>query len=177
MPLEKGKDSSSFLCQISDKDIDLIGIKVKECFEVAERFFGCSFRRASYNFKQKGRAAGTAHLQKNELRFNHFMFSQDTRTFLETVVPHEVSHLIVYQIYGNTVKPHGKEWQAVMRKVYSLAPNRTHNFETPAPKSCYEYKCSCQHHLFTPHRHNRASKGVQYVCKCCRVTLQFIGKK
>ena len=150
--------------------------KANHCFDKADAFFGNRFKRSICNLKQRGRAAGTAHLQKNELRFNHFMYQQNPVEFLDTVVPHEVAHIIVFQIYGNTVKPHGKEWQAVMLKVYGIRPSRTHTFDVPPQKQVYEYRCSCQQHQFTKQRHTRAQRGVEYICKGCRSTLQFISK-
>ncbi|QUX95923.1 SprT family zinc-dependent metalloprotease [Marinomonas sp. CT5] len=153
--------------------LQLIQDKTQDCFDRADEFFATKFKRASCNFKQKGRAAGTAHLQKNELRFNHFMYQQDPIEFLETVVPHEVAHLIVFQIYGTTVRPHGKEWKAVMLKVYGLNPSRTHNFDVPKPKNVYQYHCSCKSHELSKLRHNKVQKGVEYICKDCRKILQL----
>ena len=98
-------------------------------------FFGTTFKRSTCNLKQRGKAAGTAHLQKNELRFNYFMYQQNPAEFLNSVVPHEVAHIVVYQIYGNSVKPHGKEWQAVMFRVFGIRPNRTHTFDVPPQKT------------------------------------------
>lgn len=147
---------------------------VNLCFDKADVFFGNKFKRSDCNFKQRGRAAGTAHLQKNEIRFNHFMYQQDPKIFISTVVPHEVAHIIVFQIYGSTVKPHGKEWQAVMMKVYGIRPDRTHTFNTPPPKEIYLYQCECQQHDFTKQRHTKVLRGAQYICKNCKSSLQFI---
>ncbi len=151
--------------------------RVNQCFTTADTFFGAKFKRSSCNFKQKGKAAGTAHLQKNELRFNLFMYQQDPTAFLSQVVPHEVAHIVVYQIYGNSVKPHGKEWQAVMFKVYGIRPSRTHTFDVPPQKNSYEYRCACQKHDFSKQRHTRAQRGTEYICKKCRSSLQFVTKK
>ena len=159
---------------VDNDGLNVIIDKANVCFDLANAFFGNEFRRATCNLKQKGRAAGTAHLQKNELRFNHFMYQQNPEEFVETVVPHEVAHIIVYQIYGSTVRPHGKEWQAVMLKVYGIRPSRTHSFDVPPQKQAYEYHCSCQKHQFSKRRHTRAQHGVEYICKGCRSTLRFI---
>ncbi|QUX91866.1 SprT family zinc-dependent metalloprotease [Marinomonas sp. A3A] len=159
-----------------EEALSVIAQTANHCFDKADAFFGNKFKRSTCNLKQRGRAAGTAHLQKNELRFNHFMYQQDPVEFLGTVVPHEVAHIVVFQIYGNTVKPHGKEWQAVMLKVYGIRPSRTHTFDVPPQKQAYEYRCSCQKHQFTKRRHTRAQSGVEYICKGCRSTLQFISK-
>lgn len=147
---------------------------VNLCFDKAEVFFGTTFKRSHSNFKQRGKAAGTAHLQKNELRFNHFMYTQNPDVFLKTVIPHEVAHIIVFQIYASNVKPHGKEWQAVMRKVYGLLPERTHSFDVPPLKNAYSYYCLCQTHEFSQRRHSRVLKGVEYSCKKCGSKLAIL---
>ncbi|WP_409419492.1 SprT family zinc-dependent metalloprotease [Marinomonas sp. RS-M-Aa-14] len=151
--------------------------QAKQCFATADAFFGTTFKRSVCNFKQRGKAAGTAHLQKNELRFNYFMYQQNPTEFLNSVVPHEVAHMVVYQIYGNSVKPHGKEWQAVMFKVFGIRPNRTHTFDVPPQKNSYEYYCACQKHHFSKQRHTRAQKGTEYICKKCHCSLKFLSKK
>jgi SprT protein len=155
----------------------IINDQTNQYFNKADAFFGTKFKRSTCNLKQRGRAAGTAHLQKNELRFNYFMYQQDPAEFLNTVVPHEVAHIIVFQIYGNKVKPHGREWQAVMFKVYGIRPSRTHTFDVPLQKHTYEYNCVCQKHNLSKQRHTRAQKGTEYICKKCQFTLQFVGKK
>ncbi|MBR7888432.1 SprT family zinc-dependent metalloprotease [Marinomonas sp. A79] len=169
--------ASSSLSYDQAQDLALIEQKVAECMSKANVFFGHRFKMPSYNLKQRGRAAGTAHLHKNELRFNHFMFRQHPDQFLQSVVPHEVAHIIVFQIYGNSVKPHGKEWQAVMRKVYDQSPDRTHTFDVPPPKQSFQYQCDCQTHQFSKLRHNKALRGTEYICKRCRCVLKFVSKK
>ncbi|BFM48289.1 SprT family zinc-dependent metalloprotease [Marinomonas sp. THO17] len=154
----------------------ILEASVEHCFQCADAFFGHTFLRASCNLKQRGKAAGTAHLQKNEVRFNAFMYRQSPEKFLSTVVPHEVAHIIVYQIYGSNVRPHGKEWQAVMRKVFGLSPDRTHDFDVPPPKTQFLYACQCQQHEFTARRHNKVMRGTEYRCKTCLQKLSFVNQ-
>lgn len=164
--------------EMTQQKIDLTRIEaqVNCCFDKADAFFGVRFKRSHSSFKQRGKAAGTAHLYKNELRFNHFMFEQNPDAFLNTVVPHEVAHIIVFQIYAANAKPHGKEWQAVMKKVFGLLPDRTHTFDVPPLKNAYSYYCLCQTHEFSQRRHNRVLKGVEYRCKKCGAPLSPLEK-
>lgn len=148
--------------------------KVEECIRQANRFFDIRLPVPECNFRQKGRSAGTAYLQKHEVRFNYFMYQQDPDRFLDTVVPHEVAHLVVYQLFGTDVKPHGVEWQRVMEHVFGVEPERTHKFQTPPPKKSYPYRCQCQRHELSSQRHSRAKKGTQYICKMCRTTLSYL---
>ena len=48
--------------------------------------------------------------------------------FIRQVVPHELAHLIVYQMFGR-VKPHGKEWQLVMNEIFKLPAYTCHQFD------------------------------------------------
>ena len=86
-----------------------IDAKIEKCIGSAERYFNIKLKQPSYNFKQRGRTAGTAYLQRNEMRFNTFMLQQDPQKFIENVVPHEVAHIVVFQVFGAKVRPHGKD--------------------------------------------------------------------
>ena len=166
--------TSNLLNNHSDMDtLKVITNAVHHCFDKADAFFSNRFSRSECNLNQRGKAAGTAHLQKNEVRFNHFMYSQNPEKFINTVVPHEVAHIIVFQIYGNKAKPHGKEWQAIMIKVFGIEPDRTHSFDVPPPKHVFEYFCDCNQYQLTKRRHTKAQQGTQYICKSCKTTLQF----
>ncbi len=151
-----------------------ISQQVSICFDKADLFFKGRFKRPSMNLKQRGKAAGTAYLEKNELRFNLYMYEQDPAKFLQTVVPHEVAHLIVHQIYSRQASAHGKEWRAVMEKVFDTPAERTHTFKVKPPKVSFHYACDCQTHIFSKQRHNRALKGTQYLCKLCKRNLEFV---
>lgn len=156
---------------IHSLEIAWIREKVDACYDMAEAYFACDFPRPISNLKQKGKAAGTAHLQKNELRFNAYMFHQNQEKFLNEVVPHEVAHLLVYHLYGGRVKPHGKEWQFIMREVFHRPAARTHNFDVPEAKQLFPYRCQCQVHQLTIRRHNKIKQGTQYLCRQCKGTL------
>ncbi|ADZ91408.1 SprT family zinc-dependent metalloprotease [Marinomonas mediterranea] len=156
-------------------DYERVELKVRECMNIASQYFSTTLRTPSFNFKQKGRAAGTAYLQKNEIRLNSYMYAQSPDEFIESVIPHEVAHIVVYQIYGSEVSPHGREWKAIMERLFGVPAARTHNFKLPPRKEGYEYRCACSVHEFTAHRHSRARKGTEYMCRKCRTTLKYTG--
>ncbi|MCZ2720305.1 SprT family zinc-dependent metalloprotease [Marinomonas sp. 15G1-11] len=157
-------------------DMDLLRARavLKTYHTLAENYFGREFELPIINFKQKGRAAGTAHLSKNEIRLNYFMFQQNPDAFLEEVVPHELAHLIAFTLYGPRIRPHGIEWKLVMIRALSRIPSRTHNFATPKPDQLFDYRCACQEHQLTIRRHNKILKGTVYLCKKCREPLKNI---
>jgi SprT protein len=133
------------------------------------------------SFNLKGNRAGTAQYSKSgnhELRFNRRILMENGEKFLEDTVPHELAHLITYALYGvdrdykghRRIKPHGTEWQNVMRKL-GYKPTRCHNFDVePARKVAkkYRYSCGCKEYHLTAIRHNKILGGKSsYSCTRC----------
>ena len=79
-------------------------------------------------YQQRGTSAGTAWLEKNEIRLNPVLLLENQREFIDEVVPHELAHLLVWQHFGR-VAPHGKEWKWMMESVLGVPARRTHRFE------------------------------------------------
>lgn len=148
--------------------------KALACVDLANRYFNISMSYPVVKLNQRGKAAGTAYLMRNEVRFNYHMYCQNPQLFVDRVVPHEIAHLIVYHLYGNTVRPHGKQWQNVMQDVFGVPAERTHNFTPAPPKNVFTYQCACQTHELSIRRHKRILQGGQYVCKLCKSALVII---
>ncbi|MCL1074644.1 SprT family zinc-dependent metalloprotease [Shewanella dokdonensis] len=146
---------------------------VEHCYQVAEQHLQRSFPRPEVNFKLRGKAAGTAHLQLNKLRFHPVLLSENSNTFIREVVPHEVCHLLCHQLYGK-VKPHGAEWKQLMQQLFQLPGNTTHQFDTTSvtPKG-KRYRCACGEVELTLRRHNKIVRGqARYRCRHCGQWLQ-----
>ncbi len=127
-------------------------------------------------FDLRGRSAGQAHYQRGGLRFNRTLLHENRQAFMDEIVPHEMAHWLVFHLEeGPKARPHGREWQTVMRKLYGLKPVVTHRFDIArASPSPYLYRCRCETlHRFTGRRHSQASKGTRYRCRHCRATLTF----
>ncbi|WP_022942427.1 SprT family zinc-dependent metalloprotease [Psychromonas hadalis] len=145
----------------------------EDCFIEAECFFDRAFERPHYQFNQRGKAAGTAHLQRNLIKINPTLFIHNREQFLQQVIPHEVAHLITFQHYGK-VRPHGKEWKMVMRDIFKRPALTTHQFDTQSVAGQqFSYRCLCTTHQLTIRRHNKVLKGSRYLCKKCQTTLCF----
>ena len=140
------------------------------CYRQAERFFNRSFPTPTITYRRSGRNAGTAFLQQNRINFHPVLFKENKEAFLRDVIPHEVSHLIVWCLYGK-VRPHGREWQGVMRQVFGCEPNTTHSFEVTKHTKSVQYRCLCAVHALSVRRHNNILKGAQYRCRKCNGTL------
>jgi SprT protein len=152
---------------LSNEDKKALQVKGEDCFILAECFFDRPFKRPTYQFNQRGKSAGSAHLQRNIIKFNPILFAQNREHFIQQVVAHEVAHLIVYQHYGK-VRPHGREWQHVMEKVFHCPANTTHSLDIKdVIGRQFAYQCLCTTHHLSIRRHNKVLKGAKYICKGC----------
>ncbi|MCG6200183.1 SprT family zinc-dependent metalloprotease [Psychromonas antarctica] len=156
----------------TDEDKKVLRAKGEDCFILAECFFDRPFKRPDYLFNQRGRSAATAHLQRNIIKFNATLFKQNRSEFINQVVAHEVAHLIAFQHYGK-VRPHGREWQSIMRHVFDCPANTTHSLDISDVRGqLFNYQCLCSAHQLTIRRHNKILRGEKYLCKKCKGVLQ-----
>ncbi|KXO13969.1 Protein sprT [Moritella sp. JT01] len=146
--------------------------KIATCYQQAEQHLNRTFPRPQIHFNQRGKAAGSARLQINELRFNPILLQENQQHFIANTVPHEVAHLLVYQIYGRT-KPHGEEWRQVMNQIFDLAAKTTHQYDVSRVKGkTFTYACHCTEHLLTIRRHNKIVRdNIKYICRYCKQSL------
>lgn len=158
----------------------LLHDRVEACYQTAEEFFNKRFERPEVSLKLRGQKAGVAYLDRNQLRFNEQLYRANTEHFLRQTVAHEVAHLIAHQMFGPRIRPHGEEWQLIMRGVYGLPPERCHTYEVSRRRSNrYIYQCQCpgRDFPFTAQRHALVRKGRRYLCRSCRATLLFTGQQ
>lgn len=125
------------------------------------------------SYSQRGTAAGTAWLEKWEIKLNPVLLMENQQAFIEEVVPHELAHLLVWKHFGR-VAPHGAEWKWMMENVLNVSACRTHQFEVASVRSrTFPYFCRCQQHQLTIRRHNRVVRGeTRYHCMNCGDPLQ-----
>jgi SprT protein len=149
--------------------------RIETCYQTAEMTLKRVFPRPITQFTLRGKSAGTAHLQQNRLRFNPVLLRENSEAFLTEVVPHEICHLLCFQLFGKT-KPHGKEWQSLMLTVFKVNPKTTHNFNTTSVASKeVEYRCACGPIRLSIRRHNKVLRGEsRYICKRCKTHLTAI---
>jgi len=145
---------------------------VTQCYQRAELLLEQKFPEPTVLFNQRGKIAGCALLQKNTLKFHPLLFEQNKEHFLTHVVPHEIAHLLVWQLYGKT-PPHGREWQHIMINVFNLPPHRTHQYNVDnIGIKTFMYECKCGEVPLTIRRHNKVLKGAVYRCKKCHQNLK-----
>ena len=97
------------------------------------------------------RSLGTCNLESNEIRL-HPTLLDSQKDLLEEVYCHELAHLAVFKKYGLSVRPHGPEWQALVREA-GYEPNvrlkatigGSRNPDSSSPKLNYRHYCPvCQ---------------------------------
>lgn len=47
--------------------------------------------------------------------YNQKFFKVDFDIILSEVVPHEIAHIVAYQVYGTDIGMHGREWRNIAR--------------------------------------------------------------
>jgi len=146
--------------------------KLNACLQKSERFFDRTFTAPTVTYEVRGLKAGVAYLQKNTIKFNRTLLLENPTEFVNQVVPHELAHLIVYQLFGR-VKPHGEEWQSVMTKVFQLPAETCHRFDvTSVQGKTFAYRCGCRIHRLSVRRHNKIQRErAVYLCQICQGRL------
>ena len=138
-------------------------------------------------FNLKGRCAGMYRvkssrriftLQQKEIRYNPYIFSKYFMDNYTTTIPHEVAHYVTDRLYGiKNIKPHGKEWKAIMH-AFNADASVTADYDLAGiplkTQSLFTYQCSCREHKLTSIRHNKIVKRrYQYYCKNCKQSLRY----
>lgn len=133
-----------------------------------------SWPRPRLSFTQRGKAAGTAHLQRWEIRLNPVLLVDNLPLFLHEVIAHELAHLLVFARHGRCA-PHGKPWQAMMSQVFDLEPRVTHQLDISKLQGPqFVYRCACREHQLSVRRHNKVLRGQsRYLCRHCGQPLQL----
>jgi SprT protein len=185
--MDKAVFEDDYLCLV-----DKIEKKVKECLKKAELKFKQPFNYDSIEVDIRGRAAGQIRYGYSSiakpkfnntpqnlpiLRFNPYLLLKYKDTFIDQVVPHECAHLVAFNLFGTTIKPHGSEWKALMVNLYQCPPDVTHRYEIARKKRpLFDYACGCLdiNHQLSVIRHNKIIKHkAVYLCKKCRTPLTY----
>lgn len=159
--------------QVSQDIQQKVAARVTECYQIARQKLQREFPLPQVVFNQRGKAAGSARLQLNQIRLNPILLVDNLNHFIEDVLPHEVCHLLTFALYGR-VRPHGKEWQTLMRYLFDLAPTPYHQLDTTKVSGKeFDYRCACGPVKLSIRRHNKVQRGQQiYICRTCQQQLE-----
>ena len=156
--------------------------QARHCIEKANAALGCSLTLPEIRFDLRGRAAGQFCLRQEslQLRFNSALFARYFEENLAQTVPHEVAHFLVYALFMKNgkkrVRPHGQEWQSMMR-LLGVAPATRHSFNLDGipvrREQRFAWSCDCRTHSVAKRTHLRMLRGEQRVCITCGTLLEF----
>jgi SprT protein len=171
--------SLKHLLKIADSSVRLAEERARRCY-------GLALPAAAINYSLRGHCAGQALVTEDGrtfLRFNRTLLEENREDFIRQTIPHEVAHLVVnwrVRKRRQRPRPHGPEWQAVMRDCFALEPRRCHNYATTAARVVprnFVYSCGCREHHLTSIMHNKISAHDLALCKQCRTPLRFITRR
>ena len=127
---------------------------------------------------RKGFFSKTGTASERVIRFNPWLFAKYPEDSWENTIPHEVAHYITDCLYGiKSIRPHGKEWAAVMRRL-GAEPIVRANYDLsgiPVRRMAqYVYRCACREMSLTAYRHKKVQSGLQrYRCRDCLSELSW----
>lgn len=138
----------------------------------ANHYLAKNYPEPEITYQQRGTQAGTAWLERGQIRLNAILLLENQQAFIDEVIPHELAHLLVWQHFGR-VAPHGKEWCWMMEQVLNITAHRTHGFSVASVQGkTFAYHCGCQRHQLSLRRHNRILRQqAEYRCKHCQQRL------
>lgn len=157
--------------------------RLGELLAIAARYFGWQrLPGIEISFDLKGKAAGQMRMRGKQihLRFNPVLMEQNYSNFIEVVIGHELAHGVAGLVYGGRIKPHGREWQALMA-LFGLPAERCHEYDVADSQvrrlQRFRYRCRCREHELTVIRHRRIQKGEQqYFCRACHGELTWVNE-
>ena len=148
--------------------------EVERYLSLVEREFNVEIPRIPVRFDLIGNTVGMYCKKRGErsIRFNSYVFAKYWQENFASTVPHEVAHYVSDILFDHRyIKPHGKQWQAIMR-FFGVEPSTRCYFDlSDIPKRSmkrFEYVCACSAHQITAIRHNRIRLGKRrYFCRQC----------
>lgn len=157
---------------------------INQYTDKANRIFNTSISYPNVIFTKRGTTAGTANYASHTININPELYIRNVDSFLTDTAPHELSHLVAYQVYskgrGVRIQPHGDEWKRVMRSL-GVTPSRCHSYDTSEVKqkkvtTQYQYKCGCRNDLMlSAQRHHKVLKGAKFHCVKCKQNIVYVG--
>lgn len=156
-------------------------------FDIKGRAAGmyCCYYKKKSNKKEARKAFNDYFLsdwfpkKHQKIRFNPWVFSKYPEDSWSNTIPHEVAHYVSDCLFGlKNIKPHGKEWRAIMHD-FDAEPLVRGDYDLegiPTRKvRRYDYRCSCRKVALSSVRHNKVQNGRQeYRCRDCSEKLTLV---
>ncbi|MEM7468261.1 MAG: SprT-like domain-containing protein [Pseudomonadota bacterium] len=157
---------------------DLVTNEVARYLGLVEREFSVEMPGIPVHFDLIGNTLGMYCKKKGvrSIRFNSYAFSKYWNENFANTIPHEVAHYVSDSLFDHRyLKPHGREWQSIMRFFGADPAVRCYFDLSDIPKrkmQHFSYACACGQHELSAIRHNRINSGRRrYYCRRCQEEL------
>lgn len=122
------------------------------------------------SYDLRGTCAGQAftHVMHVALNPQYLLANEDQ--YIEDTIPHELAHLANSLLFSG--RGHGESWRRLAVLMGSPGEVR-HSMKAPDVRKTITYVCDCREHEMSILRHNRAKKGIGYICRKCKTPLQI----
>jgi SprT protein len=152
---------------------------VEETFTQAKRIYNRDFEpvRVVFDIRRTSGVAGQATVFPRKIRINKLLLKFYPDFFKSVLVPHEVAHVVAFDLYGAEGWNHGPRWKSVMRS-FGLAPDVRHDLVTEKNINIPVYECQRCSTQILVHRTSHAliSNGISKCRPCrCNGSLTFMG--
>jgi SprT protein len=154
---------------------------IENAFIKAEQAFGRKFERCSIRMDIQANSgrAGTASIAPRRLiRINPTIYRNHPQHVVNETCPHEVAHLVAFDLYGRSGWGHGRGWKNVMRAI-GQKPERCHNLLVQKDLNKPIYECSrCKKQAIVgPTAHRRVQGGLARLRACsCGGNYSFLDR-
>ena len=143
-----------------------------------------------------GKALGMASYKSKTIKLNKNLAKEFGKKYIDEVIPHEVAHFIVFEMYPKgykrvgksykKIQAHGKEFKSVCRLLGFNGKATTSLFsESAALKAViapkrkekrHEIKCQCRSYIVTTRYNNKIfNKG--YICSVCKQEYVYVAER
>lgn len=160
--------------------INRIETKILDTMDILQKKYPQNnLKLIEYSFKQMGRVAGRAWSRENRIEINpDYCLNGELEKMISVTIPHEIAHVVSYQVYGRAGFGHGYYWKSIMINL-GLEPLRCHNFNMEGVKlrkvnKPHKYTCGCTGmvHNMTNLRNKQIESGRTFVCTKCKVKIR-----
>ena len=151
---------------------------IESTFLTAEKVFGRKFERVKIDTVRRDatRAADAWFHPVRQIRINPTIAAWYPQLMRNVILPHEVAHLISYDLYGQKAWGHGPLWKRTMVQL-GQKPNTLNNYLSERDMNKVVYQCGCSRQTMIPRiQHRRIANGYSVLrCSRCGNKMEFEG--
>jgi SprT protein len=163
--------------KLTQDQIRAVQLAVVAYVQKARIRYAHEFQMPVVTFDLRGTVGGKADIRNNYVKVNQTLCAENFDHYIKQTIGHEVAHLIAHALYPlKRIKPHGYEWQSVMR-AFGLPADRCHSYDVSTARARtttqYAYSCNCQVINVGAKVHRNMSIGLKsYHCRKCKGILK-----